>query len=211
MTTATQSMKFSEFIDFLLIQLYELEKERGAGRYFSLNAIAKELKEEVPVAWIRDAGKVLESRLLANCAFMIGGNAQAQLSGEGRLWVEEGRGSVPKVIEGMKKLVTVNVTGSNNQIVVAGGDQSGTTQTLTIEQEREPAFKLIEEMERELERDTSLGEQERRDARTDLSQVKDQLKKCEPNRPALAALLEPLSQFTSIATRVAELVKLINP
>jgi hypothetical protein len=211
MTTATQSMKFSEFIDFLLIQLYELEKERGAGRYFSLNAIAKELKEEVPVAWIRDAGKVLESRLLANCAFMIGGNVQAQLSGEGRLWVEEGKGSVPRITEEMKKLVTVNVTGSNNQVVVAGGDQSGTTQTLTIEQEREPAFKLIEEMEKELDRDTSLGEQERRDARTDLSQVKDQLKKREPNRPALAALLEPLSQFTSIATRVVELIKLINP
>lgn len=211
MTTATQSMKFSEFIDFLLIRLYELEKERGAGRYFSLNAIAKELKEEVPVAWIRDAGKVLESRLLANCAFMIGGNAQAQLSGEGRLWVEEGKGSVPRITEDMKKLVTVNVTGSDNQVVVAGGDQSGTTQTLTIEQEREPAFKLIEEMEKELDRDTSLGEQERRDARTDLSQVKDQLKKREPNRPALAALLEPLSQFTSIATRVVELIKLINP
>lgn len=209
MTTATQSMTFSKFIDFLLVRLYDLERQNGAGRYFSLNAIAKELKEEVPIAWVRDAGKVLESRMLASCIFMLGGHVQAQISGEGRLVVEGERGDDIK--KEMPNLVSVTVSGSNNQVVVAGGDQRQTTQMLTIEEEREPAFSLIKEMADELARDASLGEQTRDDALTDLAQIKAQLKKREPNRPALAALLEPLSQVTSIATRVAELIKLINP
>ena len=210
MATVTTNMKFSEFLDFLLVRLYELEREQGAGKYFLLNAIAKELKEEVPLPWIRDAAKVLQSRMLANALLLIGGNAQAQLSGEGRLWVEEKKGAVARIESDMRHLV-VNVSGSNNQVVVAGGDQNQTTQTLTIEEEREPAFKLLVEIEDRLRKDTTLSPEVREDSLTDLGQVSAQLKKREPNFPALAGLLEPLSQVTSIATRVVELVKLINP
>jgi hypothetical protein len=47
--------------------------------------------------------------------------------------------------------------------------------------------------------------------RVDVAAVRGQLEKREPNRSVLAAILEPLSQVTSITSLVAELIKLINP
>jgi hypothetical protein len=203
-------MTFSEFIDFLLLRLYQLEREHGTGRYFFLNWIAQNLKEEIPLPWIRDAAKVLESRRLAHCIYMVGGLVQAELSGEGRLWVEENKGAVPKLRE-IQNRITVSVSGSNNEIAVAGGDQAQLPQHLTIEAQREPAFTLLNEIEAELKRDAALSDADRSDSLADLEAVRTQLKKRAPNRPALAAILEPLSQISSIATRVAELIDLINP
>lgn len=207
---AAPSMTFSDFIDFLLLRLYQLEREHGAGRFFLLNPIARELKEEIPLAWIRDAAKVLESRRLARSMFMVGGLVQAELTGEGRLWVEENKGAVKKLRE-IQAQITVNVSASNNQIAVAGRDQATLSQVLTIEAQREPAFKLLDEIQAQIKDDAALSESERADHLTDVEMVRTQLKKRAPNRPALAAILEPLSQVTSIATRVAELINLINP
>jgi hypothetical protein len=209
MSAATvPQMKFSQFVDFILVRLYQLEQTRGAGRYFSLNEIARELKEEMPRAWIRDAGKVLQSRRLAEAIFMVGGNAQAQLTGEGRLWVEEGRGKVPEIQKDLPRIM-VNISGANNQVSVAGGDQSQITQT--IEQEREPVFQLIDQIGATLEKDSGLSDQQKKEMLVDVAAVRGQLEKREPNRSVLAAILEPLSQTTSIASLVAELIKLINP
>lgn len=205
---AVPTMRFSEFVDFLLVRLFELERTQGAGGYFLLNDIAKELKEAIPVAWVVDAGRVLEARRLATCALQIGGHVRAQLTGEGRLFVEEERGAVKKVRE---ELAHIIVTGSNNQIAVAGGNQINLTQTLGIEKEREPAFRLLAEIEAFLKGDKSLGDDSRADYLTDLEMVRAQLRKREPNRSALAAILEPLSQVTSIATKIADLVRLLNP
>lgn len=203
-------MKFSEFVDFTLVRLYQLEQTQGAGRYFSLNQIAKELKEEIPPAWIRDAGKVLQSRRLAEAIFMIGGNAQAQLTGEGRLWVEEGHGKVPEIQKDLPRIM-VSISGANNQVSVAGGDQSQMTQTQTIAQERQPVFQLIDQIGTTLEKDSGLNDQQKKEILVDVAAVRGQLEKREPNRSVLAAILEPLSQITSIASLVAELIKLINP
>jgi hypothetical protein len=211
MSTATNRMKFSEFVDLLLARLYDLDQESPGGKvYFDLNAAARQLIVPVPPGWVFDAGKVLESRGLAQCVFTLGGGCHAVLTGEGRLYVEEERGTgiIHKFHESPQNYVVVS--GSSNQVVV-GGSQSGVTQTATVERERQPAFELLESIERQLKADTTLDDQERSDLLADVGMIRGQLSKRQPNRVALAALLEPLSKVASIGGFVMNLIKLLNP
>jgi hypothetical protein len=90
------TFKFSQFIDLLLVRLYELDHQRG-DRFYNLNAIAESIKEDgVPQKWVFDAAKVLDSRGLATCMYSRGG-AQAQITGEGRLYIEENRGTTEEI------------------------------------------------------------------------------------------------------------------
>ena len=56
-----------------------------------------------------------------------------------------------------------------------------------------------------------MSDSEREDLLTDVQMVEQQLKKREPNRAVLAALLEPLSRVASIGGFIADLVRLLNP
>jgi hypothetical protein len=209
MAVATK-MKFGEFVDLVLARLHDREQNAdGNFQYFDLYAIAKELRDPVPAQWVWDAGKVLVARTLARCVFSTGG-VSAQLTGEGRLFVEEekGTGIIRKFHEAPQSFIVV--TGSGNQVNVAGGNQTGLSQTMTIEQERPLAFEVLHQIKEHLERDSTLGEREKQDFLTDLAMIEGQLKKREPNRPALAALLAPLSDVASVAGLVVDLIKFLN-
>lgn len=208
MAVATK-MKFGEFVDLLLARLYELEQSEGGNfEYFDLEAIARELREPVPPQWVFDAANVLEARMLASCAVSFEG-ASAHLTGQGRLYVEEekGTGIIRKFHEAPQNFVVVSGTG--NQVNVAGGTQSVNSQTATIEQQP-LVFQLLRKIQEKLEHDGSLGERQKQDLLTDFAAVESQLRKREPNRPALAALLEPLSSVASIAGLVVDLIKFLN-
>src|SRR5256885_7315151 len=84
-------LKFSQFVELLLVRLYELEQEQSSTEFFDVDAIARELKDPVPEGWTFDAAKVLQSRGLIDCIFTLGG-AHAHLTGEGRLFIEEDKG-----------------------------------------------------------------------------------------------------------------------
>jgi hypothetical protein len=202
-------LNFSQFIDLLLARLYESERQEGAGKFFDLRIIAKGMKSAIPDQWVFDAGKVLEAQGLAQCIFTMGGNVQAMLTGEGRLFVENNRGTgiIEKYWSAPGNYVVV--TGSGHQVVV--GKQRDVKQQMSIVEERRPAFNLLEEIEKELRSDSSLSQSERQDLLADLDMIRRQLNKKEPNRAALAALLEPLSQISSIAGAVVNLIRLLNP
>lgn len=132
------------------------------------------------------------------------------LTGEGRLFVEqeEGTGIIREYHQRPENYVIVSGTG--NQVAIAG-NQSAITQTMTIEKQREPAFNLLNDMKMTLTRDADLNEAERSDLLTDVRMIEQQLRKREPNRSALAALLEPMGQVASIAGDVVNLIRLLNP
>ena len=207
-TMPTTSMTFSQFIELLLARLYDLDREHGP-RYFNLTAVAQELKESVPSAWVFDSAKVLQRSGWARCAFTFGA-VHAELTGEGRLFVEREEGRTG-VIEDYHRNPShyVVVSGSGNQVNVAGGGQT-VTQTMTVEQERAPVFELLRELEQGINGDRSLGEREKHDMLADVEAIRQQLRKREPNMGALAAILQPLSQISSIAGGVASLIKLLN-
>jgi hypothetical protein len=209
MAVATK-LKFGEFMDLLLARLYELEQREGGNfEYFDLDKIAGELKDPIPPQWVFDAAQVLEARNLANCAVTFEG-ASAHLTGQGRLYVEEERGTgiIKKFHESPQNYVVV--TGNNNQVNVADGNQTEVSQTMAVRQSQPLGFQLLEKIKAGLQSDDSLGEHEKQDYLTDLALIESQLKKREPNRRALASLLAPLSEVASVASFVVELIRLVN-
>jgi len=206
---ASTSLRFSDFVDLLLARLYELEREHGPDKFFSLHALASEFKEPIPPKWVFDAGKVMEARGLASCLFMVGGHVASELTGEGRMHVEERRREKSGIIAAFAETPGnfVVVSGDRNQVVVGS---PGARSSSTIEEERRPAFELIDRIEGDLDEDETLGEQEKKDFLSDVATIRRQLEKREPNRVVLASLLEPLSHVGSIASSVANLITLIN-
>jgi hypothetical protein len=203
-----KTVKFAQFIDLLLARLYELESNDDRPYYFDLDEIAHTLTVEVPRDWVFDAGKVLEGRGLADCIFTFGG-VSARLTGEGRLFVEEKRGT--GIISEYQESPSTFVIVSGNQNEVSVGRDQTVTQTSTIEKERAAAFELLDEIQRTILAANDLTEQERQELISDTDAVRGQLRKREPNRVALAALLQPLSAVSSIAGLVASLIKILNP
>jgi len=144
----SSTVKFSEFIDLVLARLYDLERQGTPGTLFDLNAIAQELNVQIPVQWVFDAGKVLESRGWAEVLFTFGGGCHARLAGEGRLYVEEERGTgvISRYHAAPTQFITVSGTG--NQVV--GHATGRVSQTSTIEEQRAPAFTILEQLKRVL-------------------------------------------------------------
>jgi hypothetical protein len=199
-------MKFTEFVDRLIVKLYELDGEHP-GEFQNLAMIAESIRDSVPPSWIFDAGKVLDTRGFADVLFTFGGT-DAKITGEGRLYVEEGRGTTQE-IQAHPQNYYVTVSGNNNQ--VATGNQTGQmTQTITIEQERAPAFALVDETINKLTNDPALSGPKKLEAVTYANLIKSELIKAEPNKNLIAAVLDPLAKIASIAGSVASLVKLFN-
>ena len=207
--TGQTSIKFGQFLDLLMARLVERETEAPTGTLIDLNQVARDLKVDVPDQWVFDAGKVLESRGWAQVIFTFGGGCHARLTGEGRLYVEEERGTglIHEYHQAPDRFVWVS--GTNNQVII--GSTTGTvSQTVTIEQERAPSFRLLDQIKDVLGRDPILNDSERQDLLSDVQMVAQQLKRREPNRAVLAALLEPLSRVVSIGGFVTDLIRLFN-
>jgi hypothetical protein len=204
---SSPTYKFSEFVDMILVRLYELDRQ-DSQRFVDLSVIQKELKEQVPTSWLIDAAKVLQSRGLAECMITYSG-VFAQISGEGRLYVEDGRGYTKKIEESRSSYYNINVSGGINQIV-SGSSTGSATQTVTNAKDTGPWANLIDTIESKLKNDGSLSEVEKDDALTYLNVVRGELRKQEPNQSIVAAVLQPLSHILSVASQVANLIKIFN-
>jgi hypothetical protein len=211
MSQVMPRMKFAEFVDLLLMRLYEADQKSGSTSV-DLNALVQDLKEPVPEDWTRDAAKILNSRGLADCMFTFGA-VHGSLTGAGRLFVEEDRGTgiIPQYKQSPDRFVHVVVSGSNHNVNLnVGGNSAAVTQSQTIEQERQPAFRLLDEAAEKLKGDRILADDERNELLSDIDALRTQLRRKEPNRPAIAAIMTPLSQIASIATQITGLFKLLN-
>ncbi|MGA9884705.1 MAG: hypothetical protein WBQ34_13390 [Candidatus Acidiferrales bacterium] len=195
-------MAFSELVDLVLVVLYDLErfkieKDMTAVNYLPLDWVAGDLSEPVPRQWMTDAAKILEMRGYAECMYTFGGGCKARITGLGRLEVEQNKA---KYLEEFKK---------KKRKILARHEHFPATET--IEEERKPAFDLVGAIHKKIEADSSIGEKEKRDLLFDLRTVEEQLKRREPNRPLLAAVLDGFSRIPSVPDEVASLVKLLNP
>jgi len=208
MNAISPDLKFSVFVDLVLVKLYELDRiNRSSSKIFNLFDLRYELKEQIPQDWFFDAAKVLETRDLAQCTYTRGG-VYARITGEGRLFVEEQKGNV-RQIEDNRSNYFITVSGSNNQ-VVAGQQTGATTQTMSNDQSEGPWGQLFETIEKNIAEDASLDDVEKEQARSYVKVVRGEMRKHEPNRNIIAAVLDPLSQIVSIASQVAMLIKAFN-
>jgi hypothetical protein len=200
-------LKFSEFVDALLVRLYELDRAALEPGFFNLDQVAKQLAEAVPTGWVFDAAKVLENRGFANCLYTFGG-VSAELTGEGRLYVEEGRGITKEIQGHPEAYFHVSVVGNGNQIATGNANQVKRSDNVAIE--RAPTFALLDQIESSLAADESIGSAKEIEASTYLKLIRIQLEKPQPDLSLIAAVLDPLTQIPSIAARVANLAKLLN-
>jgi len=200
------SHKFSDFVDLVLVRLYELD-QADSDSFVDLSSVQKDIKGDVPASWLLDVAKVLQSRNLAQCIINSRG-VFAHVSGEGRLYVEDRRGKTGE-IEDNKSNYYITVSGSNNQ-VVAGQTTGPTTQSMSNDQSRGPWGQFVDTIEEKVKNDASLGAEERDQALSYVKVVRGELRKPEPNQTVIAAVLEPLSHIISVAGQVANLIKAFN-
>lgn len=200
--------KFSEFVDLLLVRLYDLDQEHG-DRFSDLNALANDIDGHVPRNWAFDAGKVMDTRGWADCLFTFGG-VSAQITGEGRLYVESRQGLTGRALDHREEFFrpSVVVTGSHNQVVV--GSQNTASQEAVVESERRPAFDTLNEIRSILDSSQALASHRKLEAKTYVNLVEMELKKPEPDRRILTAILDSLSKITAIGSQVATLIKFLN-
>jgi hypothetical protein len=205
--TTDATVNFSGLIELILARLYDLERGARPGTMFDLNAVAKDLRVQIPTQWIFDAGKVLESRGWAEVLFTFGGGCHARLTGEGRIYVEEehGKGLIREYHEAPRRFFSADPDPAGRDVTSATRSQHA-----TIEREREPALELLRQMDDVLRHEASVTEDQRADLLIDVEMIERQMRKREPNRAALAALLEPLSRVPSLSAPVMDLIRLFN-
>jgi F0F1-type ATP synthase alpha subunit len=200
------SHKFSDFVDLVLVRLYEMDQV-DSDSFVDLSSVQREIIGNVPASWLLDAAKVLQARSLADCMINSSG-VFAHISGEGRLYVENRQGKTGE-IEDKRSNYYITVSGSNNQ-VVAGQTIGSTTQTISVDQSGGPWGHLVDTIEEKVKNDASLGHEDKEQALSYVKVVRGELRKREPNRSVVAAVLEPLSQIISVASQVANLIKVFN-
>ena len=80
----------------------------------------------------------------------------------------------------------------------------------TIKEKRDQLFETIDRIRELLEQDQSIEQEERYDMLVDIDTVRAQLDKKTPNRNALLALLEPLSERISPSSLIARVIQLVR-
>ena len=200
------TLAFSDFVDLVLVRLYELDKI-DTSSFVDLTTVYDEINGDVPKSWLIDAAKVLQARSLAQVMINSKG-VYAHISGEGRLYIERGEGKqkAEEVETNRSNYFHISVSGNNNQII--GGQQTGSaTLTMSNAQGRSPWSDEVDAIEERLHKDTALSAEERDQALSYVRVIRGELRKREPNRTILAAVLEPLSQIISIVGQVAALIR----
>jgi hypothetical protein len=203
---ARPSYKFSELIDLLIVMLYEADRQQENPSFVSLDALAQQIKGEIPSEWVFDAAKVLQSRMLADCTFNSMGT-YAKISGEGRLYVEEGRGITREAQQSPANFY-VTVNGDNSNILVA---QNATdVRQANASEDQTPVGKVLNEIQKRIQEDPKLTQDARSEALDYAALIRKETKKAEPNRTLVAVVLDSLSKIASIAGNVATLMKYLN-
>lgn len=200
------ALTFTQFVELILARLYEADRQQP-GHYVDLFMLAEELRQDVPDDWVREARDALQNRDLIHSFKVSGRIAEAKLTGEGRLYVEQGGDT--GIIDEYKQHPTnfVIVTGSRAQVAVGTG--GNVTQTSVQGKVPDEAWELLDLIENEVRDADGLSHQERQDALTDVKTARAQLERPEPNKQAAIAILDPLAKVSSIGSFVAKLGELL--
>ncbi|HEY5316018.1 MAG TPA: hypothetical protein VIK18_26050 [Pirellulales bacterium] len=201
--------KFTDVLDLLLVGLYHFARDLAPAHFLVLDAVNRHLRNPVPTAMLREAGKVLQSRRLVQCMFPLGGRCYAKLTGEGRMYVEEKRGSgITEAYWNDPSALFINFSGPSEAAdPITEKDLADGRRTAEF---REPALEIVDSIKSALRADESLDDQTRSDALSDIDVVFHQLMRIEPNLQAIAAILAPLADIGAIAEKVANLVDALN-
>jgi len=207
----SKQLNFTEFVDYLLVRLYELDRERGSGDFHDAKELADALNQPVGQMWPADAVRVLIDRGWARGALAGADQAYAAIAGEGRLYVE-GRQHETALIEEYRErpFTIVNVKGKRNQVAVGpdGMVQQVQQQVELSAEVRAEALGVLDEI-REALRTASLNESDREEALAEVAKAERQLKRKWSNTREARELLEPLGSIAGVSSLVIKLGELL--
>jgi hypothetical protein len=203
---ATTEVSFKEFAELMLARLVEADRDHP-GTWVDMFPLAEQLRQNVPDDWVFAAREVLESRGLVSPLKVMGRTAPARLTGEGRLFVEDGgsTGIIEEYRQAPSHFVIVSGSGHN----VAVGNRGNVTQTSLDPGVPGEAWTLLDQIERSLD-EADLSEGDRQEALEDVRTARRQLERPQPNKPAALAVLDPLSKIASVGNFVVRLVALLG-
>lgn len=203
-------LDFTEFMEFVLARVYELDETVGSGGFHDVHEIAAELAEPVPKNWPADVVAALQDRGLVSGYRAFGGDVGATLTGEGRLFVEQLAREKDSIVHEYRhspsNIVIVHGGSGHN---IAFGNVGYVTQTSISGDVRDEVTALLRQIEETLLADESLDGAEREDALADVRAAQGQMEKREPNRQAVLALLGPLSKIASVGAFVLKIGELL--
>jgi hypothetical protein len=202
-----EQLTFTEFVELMLARLVEADREKP-GEYVDMIPLAAELKQEIPQDWVFDARNALEVRGLVDPLKVLGQTAPAKLTGEGRLFVEQGGGT--GVIDEYQKHPSnfVIVSGTGHQVAVA--TQGDVTQTYVETGVPKEAWELLDQVEQAIGSDDTLSGGDRELALADVRAARTQLERPEPNKRAAIGLLDPLAKLATVGDFIEKLVTVLS-
>src|SRR3954462_8063428 len=105
----------------MLARIAEADRAQP-GSYPDMVTLAEEIRQDIPIEWIFDARDALEGRGLVSPMKVIGRTAPAKLTGEGRLFVEQGgdTGVIDDYRQHPNNFVVVSGTGHQVAVGVEG-------------------------------------------------------------------------------------------
>lgn len=188
-----EELTFNRFTELVLARAYEAEQR--TGRAMQDHAVSELVGDipGVPTFWGLQAAEYLRDQRLVEGFFGDMGDPHIHLTGEGRVFVEQEKGT-GLIRDYRRQDQVVVVMGDGNQVAVGHGQsvrQSG-------EFSKEEALELLGEVEERLQ-EAQLDDVARADAVADVQTAKAQLAKREPNLGIVKAALSALTGIDALA------------
>jgi hypothetical protein len=201
-----ERLTFTEFLDLCLVRVAEADAANPGGMVdlFKVNA---DLRVPVPEEWVYRAARLLDDYGYVKSFPVSGPVADVILTGDGQLYVEQG-GDTDVIEEYQREpsQFVVNISGEGHTVAFS---QSGDV-SQSVREETNEILVLVSQIDAALDADGALSPEERAGFKTDLEAVRAQLQKPEPNRRAITALLEPMSNVSSVGSFVAQLLSMLT-
>lgn len=197
--------KFIEYIDLLLRLIYEYDS-KDPGQYFDLNEISKQLGES-NIYRVLEASDVLSSRGLIKAQKYLGGQCIAALTGEGKLYVEEGgKSGIIQQYDAHPENYNISISGNNVSLNIG----SGNTAQVFSSNGMSNVVDILDQIDSKIGSDKTLTEDNINDLKLDVNSLKSQLRKKEPNMNIVASIIQSLSNVASIADLIGKLMSLLK-
>jgi len=197
--------RFIEYIDLLLRLIYEYDS-KAPGQYFELNELSRQLGED-DIYHVSEAVDVLSSRGLINAQKYIGGQCIGALTGEGKLYVEEGgKSGIISKYDANPEKYNISISGNNVNLNIG----SGNTAQIFASNGMGNIFALLDQINSKIDSDDTLSAEDKKDIKLDVDSLKNQLNKKEPNMNIVASFIQPLTNIASIAELIGKLMVLLK-
>jgi hypothetical protein len=193
-------MNFTRFAELVLTRLYDAAKgRRGNSEFIPVEELVPDVLPHVDPEWQWQVAQHLAQQGLALAA-----RDDLVITPAGRVYVEREQGS-GLIREYRRQEQIVIVLGDGNQVAVGHGQtvhQAGTYS-------KEEILETISEAEARVV-SSDLPEQEKLEALADLSTIKAQMGKANPNSKAIEAVLPALQSISVISDLAEKLHRLLT-